>query len=178
MISLKEKYKNIIKYFKNKKICKNIMQIPKILKVVLNSCVGIKFYNKKISKEYYDDFKNISLQKPVFIRSKKSISNFNLRKNEIIGLKVTMRKDNMYDFLNKLINISLPRIKDFEGFSKNSFDDFGNYNFGILDHNIFPEIFLKKGFTIPKGIDICINIKSLSIEHSYILLKKLGFPFI
>ncbi|MGX7589516.1 large ribosomal subunit protein uL5 [Candidatus Vidania fulgoroideorum] len=172
---IKKKYFKIVNYFLKNNY--KFMEIPIINKVVLNMCIGNRSVNKKYMKECYEDLYYISMQKPITIKTKNSISNFSIKKGFKISLKVTLRKNNMYEFLNKLINISIPRIKDFNGFSLNSFDYFGNYNIGIKDHNIFPEIFLKKKITSPKGLDININIKNKNINDSYILLKKLNFPF-
>ncbi|WP_458659092.1 50S ribosomal protein L5 [Candidatus Vidania fulgoroideorum] len=175
---LKKIYNNeIIKYFLIKLKYKNIMLVPKIKKVVINMGLGFKGTNKKYINNCYLELKNITMQKPLIIKTKKSISNFNIKRNSDIGLKVTLRNNNMYDFLYKLINISLPRIKDFVGLSKNSFDEYGNYNFSIKDHLIFPEIFLNKKITGVKGFNICINILNKNNNESYLLLKKMNFPF-
>lgn len=156
----------------------NKMEIPVIKKIVLNMGMGFKFNNNQYLNECYNDLYCISMQKPILIKTKNSISNFGIKKGLNISLKVTLRNNNMYDFLNKFINISVPRIKDFNGFSLNSFDYYGNYNIGIREHNIFPEIFLNKEIKKNKGMDININIKSKCIKDSYILLKNINFPFV
>ena len=132
---------------------------------------------KKIIKSCSDDLANITGQKPVITKFKKSISNFKTRKNTSAGLKVTLRKNKMYEFIDRLVNIALPRIKDFRGLDPNSFDKFGNYTFGVKEHIIFPEVNFDKVEKI-RGLDITIVIKSQSNEHSIELLKKLNFPFI
>ncbi|MGX7582573.1 large ribosomal subunit protein uL5 [Candidatus Vidania fulgoroideorum] len=167
--------KKINKYFLKKNY--NIMEIPNIKKVVINVGIGFKATNKIYLKECYNEIYSITSQKPLIIKSKKSISNFGIKKNFNISLKVTLRKNNMYEFLYKFINISIPRIKDFNGFSLKSFDFYGNLNIGIKDHNIFPEIFLKKIISKPKGMNINLNIKNKNINDSYVMLKKIGFHF-
>ena len=119
---------------------------------------------------------SITGQKPIVTKFKKSISNFKTRKDTNAGLKVTLRKNKMYEFIDRLINIALPRIKDFRGLSQNGFDKFGNYTFGIKEHIIFPEVNFDKVEKI-RGLDITIVIKSIKKEDSFELLKKLNFPF-
>ena len=122
-------------------------------------------------------FSKITGQKPIITKFKKSISNFKTRKGTNAGLKVTLRKDKMYEFIDRLVNIALPRIKDFRGLSIKGFDKFGNYTFGIKEHIIFPEVNFDKVDKI-RGLDITIvNFKSLNKDHSVELLKKLNFPF-
>ena len=128
-------------------------------------------------KSCEDDLANITGQKPVITKFKKSIANFKTRKNTNSGLKVTLRKNKMYEFLDRLINIALPRIKDFRGLSSKGFDKFGNYSFGIKEHIVFPEVNFDKVEKI-RGLDITIAIKSINKEHGFELLKKLNFPFI
>ena len=118
----------------------------------------------------------IAGQKPVITKFKKSISNFKTRKGTNAGLKVTLRKNKMYEFVDRLVNIALPRIKDFRGLSDRGFDKFGNYTFGIKEHIIFPEVNFDKVDKI-RGLDITIVISSLSKDHSHELLKRLNFPF-
>ena len=118
----------------------------------------------------------ITVQKPVITKFKKSISYFKTRKDIKAGLKVTLRKNKMYEFIDRLVNIALPRIKDFRGLSTSGFDNFGNYTFGVKEHIIFPEVNFDKVDKI-RGLDISIVIKSISKEHSLELLKKFNFPF-
>tara|TARA_B100001250_G_scaffold274108_1_gene236723 strand:+ start:281 stop:838 length:558 start_codon:yes stop_codon:yes gene_type:complete len=156
---------------------KNILMVPKIEKIVLNMGLGLDGNDSKIIKACEIDLANISGQKPVITKFKKSISNFKTRKNTNAGIKVTLRKNKMYEFIDRLVNVALPRIKDFRGLSINGFDKFGNYTFGIKEHIIFPEVNFDKVDKI-RGLDISIVIKSLKREDSIELLKKLNFPFI
>ena len=155
---------------------KNIYMAPKIEKIVLNMGLGIDGNDNKILKSCEEDLSKITGQKPVITKFKKSISNFKTRKGSNSGLKVTLRKDKMYEFVDRLVNIALPRIKDFKGLSEKGFDKFGNYTFGIKEHIIFPEVNFDKVDKI-RGLDITIVISSLNQEHSHELLKKLNFPF-
>ena len=155
---------------------KNIYMAPRIEKVVLNMGLGLDGNDAKIVKTCQEDLSNITGQKPVITKFKKSISNFKTRKNTNAGLKVTLRKNKMYEFLDRLVNIALPRIKDFRGLSAKGFDKFGNYTFGIKEHIVFPEVNFDKVDKI-RGLDITIVINSQSNDHSFELLKKLNFPF-
>ena len=156
---------------------KNLYMGPQIYKVVLNMGLGIDGNDSKILKSCQEDLSKITGQAPVITKFKKSIANFKTRKNTNSGLKVTLRKNKMYEFLDRLINIALPRIKDFRGLNPNSFDKFGNYTFGIKEHIVFPEVNFDKVEKI-RGLDITISIKTQKKEHSYELLRKINFPFI
>jgi len=156
---------------------KNIYMGPQINKVVLNMGLGLDANDTKILKSCEEDLANISGQKPINTKFKKSISNFKTRKNTNAGLKVTLRKNKMYEFIDRMINIALPRIKDFRGLKPEGFDKFGNYTFGIKEHIVFPEVNFDKVDKI-RGLDITIVIKSKNKKHSYELLKELNFPFI
>ena len=174
---LKELYlKEIRPSLKEKFGFKNYYMTPKLEKVVLNMGLGVDGSDKKIIQSCEEDLAKISGQKPIITKFKKSISNFKTRKNTNSGLKVTLRKNKMYEFIDRLVNIALPRIKDFRGLSPNSFDKFGNYTFGIKEHIIFPEVNFDKVEKI-RGMDITIVISSTSINHSLELLNKLNFPF-
>ncbi len=174
---LKELYnKEIQPELKNKLGLKSSYMTPKLEKVVLNMGLGIDGNDSKILKVCEEDMSKITGQKPVTTKFKKSISNFKTRKSTNAGLKVTLRKDKMYEFIDRLVNIALPRIKDFRGLSSNGFDDFGNYTFGIKEHIIFPEVNFDKVDKI-RGLDITIVISALDKKHSYELLKRLNFPF-
>ena len=162
---------------KNKFGYKSIYMGPNIEKVVLNMGLGIDGNDSKIIKSCLEDLSNITGQKPVITKFKKSISNFKTRKSTNAGLKVTLRKNKMYEFIDRLVNIALPRIKDFRGLPITGFDKFGNYTFGIKEHIIFPEVNFDKVDKI-RGLDITIVIKSLKKEDSLELLKKFNFPFI
>ena len=174
---LKELYKNEIKnLLKEKYGFKNLNMSPELEKIVINMGLGIDGNDNKIINSCEEDLSKITGQKPVITKFKKSISNFKTRKNTKAGLKVTLRKNKMYEFIDRLVNIALPRIKDFRGLSSNSFDRFGNYTFGVKEHIIFPEVNFDKVDKI-RGLDITIVIKSMSNEHSLELLKKFNFPF-
>ena len=155
---------------------KNLNMSPKIEKVVLNMGLGLDGNDSKILKSCEEDLAKITGQKPVITKFKKSVANFKTRKGSNAGLKVTLRKNRMYEFLDRLVNIALPRVKDFRGLPANGFDKFGNYTFGIKEHIIFPEVNFDKVEKI-RGLDITIVIKSIKNEDSFSLLKKLNFPF-
>ena len=155
---------------------KSMYMGPKIQKIVINMGLGLDGNDSKIISSCQDDLAKITGQKPVITRFRKSIANFKTRKNTNSGLKVTLRKNMMYEFIDRLINIALPRIKDFRGLSSKGFDKFGNYTFGIKEQIIFPEVNFDKVDKI-RGLDITVVIKTMDIKHSYELLKKLNFPF-
>ena len=175
---LKELYKNEIKNsLKEKYGFKNLNMSPEIQKIVINMGLGIDGNDSKIMKSCEEDLSKITGQKPVITKFKKSISNFKTRKDTKAGLKVTLRKNRMYEFLDRLVNIALPRIKDFRGLSPKGFDKFGNYTFGIKEHIIFPEVSFDRADKV-RGLDIVIVIKAINKEHSFALLEKMNFPFI
>ena len=177
MPRLKELYKNEIKNSLREKYgFKNLNMSPELEKIVINMGLGIDGNDNKIIKSCEEDLSKITGQKPVITKFKKSISNFKTRKDTKAGLKVTLRKNKMYEFIDRLVNIALPRIKDFRGLSTSGFDNFGNYTFGVKEHIIFPEVNFDKVDKI-RGLDISIVIKSISKEHSMELLKKFNFPF-
>ena len=155
---------------------KNLNMGPKIEKIILNMGLGLDGNDSKVLKWCEEDLAKIAGQKPVTTKFKKSVANFKTRKGSNAGLKVTLRKNKMYEFLDRLVNIALPRIKDFRGLSPNGFDKFGNYTFGIKEQIVFPEVNFDKVDKI-RGLDITIVIKSTSKEHSLELLKKFNFPF-
>ena len=173
---LKELFvKKIQPNLKEKLGYRNLYMVPQIQKVVLNMGLGIDGNDSKIIKSCEEDLARITGQKPVITKFKKSISNFKTRKNTNAGLKVTLRRNKMYEFIDRLVNIALPRIRDFRGLSPNGFDQFGNYTFGIKEHIVFPEVNFDKVEKI-RGLDISIVIKSLKKEDSFELLKQLNFP--
>ena len=175
---LKELYKKeILPNIKQKFGFKNLYMGPKIQKVVINMGLGVDGNDSKILKSCQEDLALIAGQRPVTTKFKKSISNFKTRKNTNAGLKVTLRKNKMYEFIDRLVNIALPRIKDFRGLSANGFDKFGSYTFGVKEHIIFPEVNFDKADKV-RGLDITIVISSQKKEHSVELLEKLNFPFI
>ena len=174
---LKELFKKEIQPFLKEKFgFKNIYMTPNLEKVVINMGLGLDGNDSKILKSCEQDLANIGGQKPVLTKFKKSISNFKTRKGTNAGLKVTLRKNKMYEFIDRLVNIALPRIKDFRGLTDKGFDKFGNYTFGVKEHIIFPEVNFDKVDKI-RGLDITIVINSISKDHSLELLKKLNFPF-
>ena len=156
---------------------KNLNMTPKLEKVVINMGLGLDGNDSKIIKSCEEDLANLAGQKPVVTKFKKSISNFKTRKNTKAGLKVTLRKNKMYEFIDRLVNIALPRMKDFRGLSSDGFDKFGNYTLGVKEHIIFPEVNFDKVDKI-RGLDITIVVKSKNKEHSLELLKRMNFPFI
>ena len=155
---------------------KSLYMGPRIEKIVLNMGLGLDGNDAKIVSSCQEDLASISGQKPVITKFRKSIANFKTRKNTNSGLKVTLRKNKMYEFIDRLVNIALPRIKDFRGLNVNAFDKFGNYTFGIKEQIVFPEVNFDKVDKI-RGLDITIVIKSRDKNHSVELLKKLNFPF-
>jgi large subunit ribosomal protein L5 len=175
---LKELYiKEIQQSLKSQFGYKNIFMGPEIQKIVINMGLGLDGNESKILKSCEEDLGKITGQKPVITKFKKSVANFKTRKGTNAGLKVTLRKNKMYEFIDRLVNIALPRIKDFRGLSINGFDKFGNYTFGIKEHIIFPEVSFDRADKV-RGLDIVIVISSKSKDHSLALLDKLNFPFI
>jgi len=175
---LKEYYETkIIVDLQKQFTMKNKFMVPKFLKVVLNMGLGVDANDKKKVQNCIEDMSLISGQRPVLTRFKKSISNFKTRKGATAGVKVTLRKNRMYEFLDRLINIALPRIKDFGGLDIKGFDKFGNYNFGIKEHIIFPEINFDKVDRI-RGMDITIVTSGNDKKATLALLKATNFPFI
>ena len=170
-------YKEIQLALKEKLGFKNLYMGPKIEKVVINMGLGLDGTDSKILKSTEEDLGKIAGQKPVITKFKKSVANFKTRKGANAGLKVTLRGNKMYEFIDRLVNIALPRIKDFRGLSSKGFDKFGNYTFGIKEHIIFPEVNFDRIDKI-RGLDIVIVISSKNKEHSFALLEKLNFPFI
>ena len=155
---------------------KSVMQVPRVEKVVINMGVGEAVQNSKVLDAAVEDMQKIAGQKPVITRAKKSIAGFRLRENLPIGVKVTLRGDRMYYFLDKLFSISLPRVRDFRGVSSKSFDGRGNYTLGLKEQLIFPEIEYDKIDKI-RGMDIVIVTTAQSDEEARELLTQLGMPF-
>jgi large subunit ribosomal protein L5 len=175
---LKEKYKNeIIKNLMSKLNYNNTHAVPKIEKVVINMGLGADALDKKKIKSSIQDISAITGQHPIVTKFKKSISNFKSRKGTSAGLKVTLRNNRMYEFIDRMVNIALPRIKDFKGLKESSCDKFGNFSFGIKEHIIFPEINFDKVDSI-KGLDVTIVTTSKSKEDTILLLKEFNFPII
>ena len=174
---LKEEYeKKIIEDLQKKFSMKSKYMVPKFVKVVLNMGLGLDANDKKKLQNCVVDMSLISGQKPVVTKFKKSISNFKTRKGTAAGIKVTLRKNRMYEFIDRLVNIALPRIRDFQGLSVNGFDNSGNYTFGIKEHIIFPEVNFDKVDQI-RGMDITLCTNGDKKKISLALLKAMNFPF-
>ena len=155
---------------------KNLYQVPQVKKIVVNVGVGEGIQDKKLVEVTKEDLAIITGQQPVITRAKKSISNFKLRKGMPIGCKITLRGERMYDFLQRLIHIAIPRIRDFRGLSRKSFDGKGNYSFGVHEQVIFPEIRYDKVKSV-FGMDITFVTSARTDEESYSLLRELGLPY-
>ena len=177
MNRLMERYQNeVVKSLMEKFNYSSKMQAPKIEKIVLNIGVGDAVSNSKLLDEAVNELTLISGQKPVITRAKKSIAGFKLREGAPIGCKVTLRGERMYEFLDKLVNVSLPRVRDFRGVSNNSFDGRGNYTLGIKEQLIFPEINFDKVNKL-RGMDIVFVTTAKTDEEGHELLAQLGMPF-
>jgi len=174
---LREIYKNeVFNALMEKFKYKNIMEVPKLEKITINMGLGEAKDNAKLMETAVEELALISGQKPVVTKSKKSIANFKVRQGMPVGAKVTLRGDNMYEFADKFFNISLPRVRDFKGVSRNSFDGRGNYSVGIKEQLIFPEINFDKVDKI-KGMNIIFTTTAKTDEEAQALLEFLGMPF-
>lgn len=174
---LKEYYlREVIPRLKEKFGYKNPFEVPKLEKICVNMGLGEAVANPKLIDQALVELAQITGQKPRICKAKKSIATFKLRKGMPIGVAVTLRKKRMYDFLTRLINVALPRVKDFKGLSRSGFDGRGNYTLGISDHTIFPEVDSAKVEKI-KGMSITIVTTAKTDEEAYELLKLLGLPF-
>ena len=177
MNRLKEKYKNeIIPNLQKEFSYKTVMQVPKLEKIVINIGCGDASHNSKMLEACVNDLLNITSQKPVITKARKSIAGFKLREGQSIGCKVTLRGDAMYNFLDKLISISLPRVRDFRGLSRKAFDGRGNYTIGIKEQLIFPEIEFDDVVKV-RGMDIVLVTTANTNEEALALLENLGIPF-
>jgi large subunit ribosomal protein L5 len=177
MNRLQEKYQNSIRQSLVEKFdYKSIMQAPSVEKIVVNMGVGDAITNSKALDEAVNELTQLTGQKPVITRAKKSIANFKLREGMAIGCKVTLRGERMYEFLDKLVSVSLPRVRDFRGVSKKAFDGRGNYTLGVKEQIIFPEINYDKVNRV-RGMDIVIVTTANSDLESFELLSQLGMPF-
>ena len=177
MNRLKEKYlKEIVPSLQNKYNYKSVMEVPKLEKIVVNIGVGDATTNSKLLDAAVSDLELITGQTPVVTKARKSIAGFHVREGQSIGCKVTLRGENMYTFLDKLISISLPRVRDFRGLSPKSFDGRGNYTIGIKEQLIFPEINFDEVEKV-RGMDIVIVTTAKTNEEAFDLLKELGIPF-
>jgi len=155
---------------------RNPFQVPRVEKIIINVGLGEGIQDRKLVENAKEDLSVISGQRPVITRAKKSISNFKLRKGMPIGCKVTLRGERMYDFLQRLIHLAIPRIRDFRGLSKKSFDGKGNFTFGVDEQVIFPEIRLEKVKSV-FGMDITFVTTAQTNEEGYALLRELGLPY-
>ena len=155
---------------------KSVMEVPHIKKITINVGLGEAIKDKKIIEQAVSDIEKISGQKPIVTKAKKSIAAFSLREGMPIGCKVTLRKEKMYEFLDRLITIAIPRIRDFRGFSRKSFDGRGNYTMGIKEQIIFPEIDYEKIDSI-RGLDISITTSAKNDDEARMLLEEFNFPF-
>ena len=177
MNRLEQKYKETVKPALIEKFNYTTpMQAPKVEKVVINLGVGEAIANPKALEDAVEELTLIAGQKPVITKAKKSIANFKLREGMAIGCKVTLRGEKMYDFLDKLINISLPRVRDFHGVSATAFDGRGNYTLGVREQLIFPEINFDRVSKV-RGMDIVIVTSAKTNQEGYELLAQLGMPF-
>ena len=177
MPNLKEKYINELRAPLQKKLgIQNVMALPKLTKVVINMGVGEAANDKKYLESAVQNLTAISGQKPVITKARKSVASFKIREGWPIGCKVTLRGNKMYEFMERLINIAIPRERDFRGLNSKSFDNQGNYSFGIKEQIIFPEIKYDNIDTI-RGMDVCINTSAKNKNEAKALLEVLEFPF-
>lgn len=178
LIDLKTRfYKEILPALREKLGIKNIMAVPRITKITVN--VGIGTYMNRVGKDYAEVMNNIAAitgQKPIATKTMKSISNFKTKIGQVVGVKVTLRGKRMYDFLNKLINIVLPRVRDFRGISRRAFDENGNYSIGLREHVVFPEITVEDMSKV-HGLQITISTTAKNKEQTFALLEAMKFPF-
>ena len=177
MARLKEVYVNEVAPQMMKKFgYKSVMQIPKLDKVVINVACGDAIQNSKVLDAIVADIRTITGQQPVLCKAKKSVANFKLREGMVIGVKVTLRGEKMYEFIDRFFNLALPRVRDFRGINPNAFDGRGNYSIGIKEQLIFPEIEYDKIDKV-RGMDICFVTTSKNDEEARELLSLMGAPF-
>jgi len=178
MNRLNQKYNDeIVKSLMEKFKYSSVMECPKLVKIVINMGVGDAITNPKAIEEAAAEMAQIAGQHPVITKSKKSIANFKLREDTAIGCKVTLRGERMYDFYDKLVNVALPRVRDFHGVSKTAFDGRGNYTLGVKEQLIFPEIEYDKVAHV-RGMDVVIVTTAKTNDEAYALLEALGMPFV
>ena len=177
MITLKEHYKtSVVPELKEKLGLASVMAVPKVTKITINMGVGEALNDKKVLESAVEDMTLIAGQKPLVTKARKSVANFKIRDGMPIGCKVTLRGDRMYEFLQRLLSIAIPRERDFRGLDTKSFDGRGNYSMGIKEHIIFPEIDYDKVDKI-RGMDVCISTSASDDESGEELLRALKFPF-
>ncbi len=174
---VKSRYVNeVTKYLMDKFGYKNVNEIPKLVKITINTGLGDVKDNAKSVQQAVEELKTISGQKPLQTKARKSIANFKVREGMVVGAKVTLRNDRMYEFFDKLVSIALPRVRDFRGVPTKSFDGRGNYALGIKEQLIFPEISYDQVDKI-RGYDVCFTTTAKTDEEAFELLKALGMPF-
>lgn len=177
MARLKEIYKNeLVTKLKDELKLDNVMEVPRITKITINMGVGEALTDKKVLESAQADLEKIAGQKPIVTRARRSIAGFKVREGWPIGCKVTLRKERMYEFLDRLIAISIPRIRDFRGISPKQFDGRGNFSMGVNEQIIFPEIDYDKVDKL-RGLDICITTTARNNDEGRALLKAFNFPF-
>ena len=177
MARLKELYRQqLVSQLKKELGCDNIMQVPKLMKIVVNMGLGDAVQNPKILESGVNDLTQITGQKPVVTRAHKSIANFKLREGVSIGCAVTLRGERMYEFFDRLVNVALPRVRDFRGVPENAFDGRGNYSLGIREHTVFPEINIDKVEQV-KGFTVSMVTTAKTDAEGRALLRALGMPF-
>lgn len=178
MARLQEKYTNdVVPKLKKEFDITNPMAMPKITKVVCNIGLGEASRNNKLLDQAVEELAAITGQRPVIRKARRSIAQFKLREGMEIGCSVTLRKERMYEFLDRLINIALPRVRDFRGLSARGFDGRGNYTMGVRDHLIFPEIDYTK-VEFPKGMNVTVVTTAETDDQARFMLQELGFPFV
>lgn len=177
MNRVRARYENeVVTYLKDKFNYKNVNEIPKLVKITINTGLGDVKDNAKSVQQAVEELKTISGQKPLQTLARKSIANFKVREGMVVGAKVTLRANRMYEFFDKLVSIALPRVRDFRGVPTKSFDGRGNYALGVKEQLIFPEISYDQVEKV-RGFDICFTTTAKTDEEAYELLKALGMPF-
>lgn len=176
-VRLREKYQQeMVPALKDELAFTSVMQVPRLTKMVVNVGVGEAVQNSKALEAAVGDITTITAQKPVITKARKSIATFKLREGMPIGVMVTLRGDRMYDFFDRLVNLALPRIRDFRGVSRRSFDGRGNYSLGLREQIVFPDIDYDKIDKL-RGLEVVIVTNATNDDHAYALLKRLGMPF-
>lgn len=175
-LPIKERYRNVVPQLTERHGYENPMAVPKVEKIVINMGVGEAREDSKVLDKAQKELSLIALQRPVVTKARKSVSNFKIRSGMPVGLKVTLRGVRMWAFLDKLINVALPRVRDFRGVPTNSFDGRGNYSLGLKDQTVFPEISVDQADAL-RGMDITIVTSAESDEEARSLLELLGMPF-
>lgn len=177
MARLQEYYRNeVVGKLKEEFAYDNVMQVPRVQKITVNMGVGEAVTDKKVIENALSDLMKITGQKPIVTKARKSVASFKIRDGYPIGCKVTLRRDRMYEFLDRLVNVALPRVRDFRGISRKAFDGFGNYNLGVREQIIFPEINYDRIDAV-RGMDIAITTSASSDDEGRALLEAFGFPF-